>query len=91
MFEHLCFTSVQSAKWLDDMDLGFIGVVKKASRQYPMAQLQNKHFTRRGDCYGLVLVDEGLSEMIAFEWVDQQRRCFIASSVYLEEGEAVLR
>ena len=49
------------------MDLGFIGVVKKASRQYPMAQLQNKHFTRRGDCYGLVLVDEGLSEMIAFE------------------------
>ena len=45
-------------KSLEEMGLGFIGVVKQTSRQYPMVHLQRKEFTCRGDCYSLVSVDE---------------------------------
>ena len=43
------FYSEKYENALDYMDLGFIGVSKQASQQYPMSHLQRKDFTRGGD------------------------------------------
>ena len=42
------FSSGKSIKAFEDMGLGFIGVVKQASRQYPMGHLKSKYFNSRG-------------------------------------------
>ena len=39
----------------------------------------------------MVLVDEGVPEMMVFAWVDRDRRYFIATIGSLEEGQVVLR
>ena len=57
---------MQSKKSLYEMVLGLIVVLKQASCQYPMAHLQRKEFTRSVSCYGLMSVDEGVPEMLAF-------------------------
>ena len=58
-----------------------------------MAHMKRKYFTSRGDCYGLVseAVNEGVLEMMAFSWVDCNRRHLIATRESLEEGHAVSR
>ena len=68
------------------MVLGLIGVLKKASSKYTMEHLKSKEFTRRGDCYVLVLVGEGVPAMMTFAWVYQDRLCLITRKVSLEEG-----
>ena len=65
---------MQPAEALEEIGLGFIGVVKQTLRQYPMGHLQRKEFNCRGDCYSLVSVDEGVTEMVTFAWVDRNRR-----------------
>ena len=71
------------------MGLDFIGVVKQASHQYPMAHLQIKEFNQRVYCYGLVLLDEVVTEMMTCVWFYRYRRYLTRGS--LEEGLAVLR
>ena len=85
------FSSVKYAKQLEDMGLVFNGAANKLSRQYPMLNIQRKKFFYRGYYYNLVLVDEGMSEIMEFEWVDRNRRCFIATRESLDEGQAVSR
>ena len=51
---NLHFASLPYAKQLEEMCIGFIGVVKQESCQYTMTNLQRKYFTRRGNFYGLV-------------------------------------
>ena len=57
---------MQYEKSLGNMGIVFIDVVKKVSCQYSLPHLQRKEFTLRGDCYGLVSVDEGVPEMMSF-------------------------
>ena len=73
-------------KALEKVDLGLVGVVNQASCQYLMA-----HMNLRGYCYGLVLVYEGVLEMMEFSWVDRDMRYFIVKIRSIEEGQAVLR
>ena len=39
----------------------------------------------------MVSVDEGFTEMVTFAWFDRNRRYFIVTIGYLEEGKAVSR
>ena len=55
------------------MGLGFIGVIKQSSLQYPMAHIKSKEFTGRVNCCGLVSVDEVVPEMMSFSRVDNYR------------------
>ena len=57
------------------MGIVLIGVVKQASRKFTMAHLQRREFTIRGDSYVLVSeeVNEGVSTMVVFAWVDNYR------------------
>ena len=73
------------------MGLGLIGVINKESCQYPIKIMQRKYFTNRSNFYGFVSVDEGLHEMMAFEWVDYDRPYFSVTRVPLDKVKAVLR
>ena len=75
------------------MGLVFIGITNQSSRQYPMEHLKIKYSNRRVDCYGLVseAVDEVLSDMMVFVWIDCNRWCLIATRQSLQEVKVVLR
>ncbi len=82
------FASVQAVEELQRMRLKFIGVVKTSTRRYPMNYLSHLHFHNRGDQHGVVAKDaDGNPNMMAFVWVDRERRYFIASAGSLAEGE----
>ena len=74
------FASVQSLRELRRNGFLFIGVVKTATREFPMAHLQQQVLPSRGDQYSLVHNDEeGRPEMLAYTWVDRERRYFISN------------
>ena len=53
----------------------FIGVVKTATKRFPMKALAEKELHTRGDRYGLVTMDGYKKEsLLAFVWMDRQRR-----------------
>ena len=80
------FASVKSEKPLEDMGLGLIGFVNQASCHHPMAHIKRIYFICKGGCCGLVSVDEKLSEMMEFAWVDRDSCYLIVTEVSLEEG-----
>ena len=59
------FASVQSEISFDGMGLGFVSVFNQAPLQYTMAHLK-RIFSPGVDCYILVLVDEVVTENMAF-------------------------
>ena len=67
------FASVQTAKELLRVGLRFIGVVKTATRMFPMAHLASKELSDRGDRYGVICNNENNNnaELLAFVWVDR--------------------
>ena len=73
------------------MVLGSICVINQTSRQYPMVNLKREYFTCRGYFCGLVheAVDEGVTEIMVFSWVDCNRSYFIATRGSLEEVQDV--
>ena len=75
------------------MGLVFVGVEKQATRKFPMYHLQSKQFTCRGDSSGLVSteVNEGVTEMMMFVWVDCNRKYFVTIIESLEKGHTFLR
>ncbi len=82
------FASVKAVEELQRMRLKFIGVIKTSTRRYPMQYLSHLHFHNRGDRHGVVAKDaDGNPTMMAFVWVDRERRYFIASAGSLAEGE----
>jgi len=82
------FASVATAAEMKRIGLRFIGVVKTATRQYPMAYLSRLELTERGEFKGLVTkAADGTCSMLAFVWMDRDRRYFIANASSLEEGE----
>jgi hypothetical protein len=77
---------------LKQIGLRFIGVVKTAARQYPQSYLAHLEMTDRGDRRGLIAKDvHGTPSMLAFCWMDRDRRYFISSASSLQPGRAYSR
>jgi hypothetical protein len=86
------FSSVAMVEEMARMRLRFIGVVKTATRRYPMDYLSNLVFRNRGERHGVVAKDaDNNVNMMAFVWMDRERRYFIASAGSLAEGEPYIR
>ena len=89
------FASVTAAELLHMNGLRFIGVVKTATRKFPMAHLAAQELENRGDRYGLVrrksAEDKDECDLLSFVWMDQDRRYFIASASSLSPAEDMRR
>eukprot|EP00978_Attheya_sp_CCMP212_P007953 scaffold18506_cov37-Attheya_sp.AAC.1 len=74
------------------MGIRFIGVVKTATRHFPLAYLSNLELENRGDRSGLIHYGpDGLPSLLSFVWMDRNRWYFIASGASLQEGEEYIR
>ena len=81
------FASVQTAEELLQHGLRFIGVVKTATRKYPMRFLSEFELQRHGDYKGVFMKDgNGSPSLFAFVWMDRDRRYFISSVSNLSPG-----
>jgi hypothetical protein len=82
------FASVPTVKLFNLHGMQFVGVVKTATRNYRMRFLSPVKLNHRGDRKGLVSngLQTGDPTMLAFVWMDRQRRYFIASTPSLEAG-----
>ena len=86
------FASVPAALMLSRNGMRFIGVVKTATRQYPMGYLQRVELQDRGDRKGLVTRgSDGQPSLLAFVWMDRQRRYFISTASSLDAGAPYAR
>ena len=87
------FASVQAALRLKSIGLRFIGTIKTATREFPMAHLANKVMADgRGDRYGLLSRDNNTgTSMLAFCWIDRDRRYFITTCSSLADGPPCMR
>ena len=84
------FTSVNAVTVLRMMGLHFIGVVKTATKKFPMSYLSNLELVQRGDYKGLVARGtDGQPTMLSFVWMDRDRRYFITSASSLDSGYSV--
>ena len=69
------------------MGLRFIGVVKTATKKFPMSYLSNLELVQQGDYKGLVARGtDGQPTMLSFVWMDRDRRYFVASASSLDSG-----
>ena len=87
------FASVQAAQELYKIGLRFIGIVKTATRHFPMSFLSQIEFNKRGEWYGLSHAGTTGSDpdLIAFTWVDRNRRFFISSCSSLRVAAPIVR
>jgi hypothetical protein len=88
------FASVTTAIYLKkNAGLRFIGVVKTATKGYPMQYLSNVPLLGgKGDQKGLLSTDtESGTTLLAFVWVDRDRRYFIATAGSLAKGRPIQR
>ena len=86
------FASVGCVRELKRLGLRFIGVVKTATREYPMTYLSSIELSSRGDMSGLVHKDDdGNVDMMSFVWMDRDRHYFISSASSLELGRPFVR
>lgn len=81
------FASVGACEEMARIGLRFIGVVKTATRRFPQTYLSALELVERGDRCGLIAKDpDGIPKMLAFVWMDRNRRYFIANTSSLQEG-----
>ena len=81
------FASVNAVTVMRTMGLRFIGVVKTATKKFPMSYLSNLELVQRGDYKGLVARGtDGQPTMLSFVWMDRDRRYFVASASSLDSG-----
>ena len=79
--------SVNAVTVMRMMGLHFIGVVKMATKKFPMSYLSNLELVQCGDYKGLVARGtDGQPTMLSFIWMDQDCRYFIASASSLDSG-----
>ena len=88
----LYFASVGCCEELKRIGLRFIGVVKTATKRFPMQYLSQIELENRGEFSGLVCRDHsGDPKFLSFVWMDRERRYFISSASSLQEGEPYSR
>jgi Transposase IS4 len=86
------FASVQAAKRLMSIGLRFIGTVKTATKEYPMAYLASKEMPHgRGDRHGVLSKTDCGTTLLAYCWVDRDRRYFISTCSSLAAGPPCIR
>ena len=69
------------------MGLHFIGVVKTATKKFPMSYLSNLEVVQHGDYKGLVARGtDGQPTMLLFIWMDRDCCYFVASASSLDSG-----
>ena len=87
------YASVQAALRLWSIGLRFIGTVKTATREFPMPYLAGRVMgDGRGDRHGVVSKDLASgATMLAFCWVDRERRYFISTCSSLAPGPMCVR
>ena len=62
--------------------------MKTATRQFPQQHLSNVEMRSRGEMRGVVAKDvNGIPSMLAFCWMDRDRRHFISSASSLRQGQ----
>ena len=81
------FASVNAVTVMRMIGLRFIGVVKTATKKFPMSYLSNLELVQCGDYKGLVARGtDGQPTMLSFVWMDWDRRYFGASMSLLDSG-----
>ena len=81
------FASLNAVTVMRTMGLRFIGVVKMATKKFPMSYLSNLELVQHGDYKGLVARGtNGQPTMLSFIWMDRKCRYFIASASLLDSG-----
>lgn len=87
------FASVSAALRLKSIGLRFIGVIKTATKEYPMRYLASIPLPGgRGSRKGLLSTDgDSGTQLLSFVWVDRDRRYFISTCSSLEEGSSIIR
>jgi Transposase IS4 len=87
------FSSVQTALECKKVKMRYIGVVKTATKNYPMNHLSKVKLMFKGDRSGVIAIDEANNkpELLAIVWRDWDRRYFIASALSMAEGRPVSR
>lgn len=87
------FASVATAVECMKKGNNFTGCVKTATKEFPMQELDDHVFVRRGERKALAHIDEHSKNtiMLAWVWLDRNRRFFITSAHGLEEGEVIFR
>jgi len=74
------FASLTAAQQLLAMGLRFIGVVKTATRGFPMGPMTATPLRERGEHMSYThMKADGVTDLMAVLWVDRERRYFIAS------------
>ena len=86
------FASVATAQQLLGMGLRFIGVVKTATRGFPMASMSTAPLGARGEHFSYKYTSaDGVTDLMAVVWVDRERRYFIASASSTIPGKPYTR
>ena len=81
------FTSINAVRVMRTMGLYFIGVVKTATKKFPISYLSNLELVQRGNYKGLVARGtDGQPTMLSFIWMDRDRRYLVASVSSLDFG-----
>ena len=80
------FASVPCALEMRAIGLRFIGVIKTATKQYPQQFLSNIELHNRGDYKGVISEGADGYKLLAFVWVDRNRRYFISNCSSLQTG-----
>ena len=81
------FASINAVTVMRMMGLHFIGVVKTATKKFPMSYLSNLELVQHGDYKGLVARGtDGQPTMLLSVWMDRDRHYFIASVSSLDSG-----
>ena len=82
------FASVKTCIKLHSHGFNFIGVVKTATRQYPMDHLKGLEVQQRGEHKSVFSFGEDKQKMLlAVLWVDCERRYFIGNAEGVDQGE----
>ena len=87
------FSSVQTAIKCKEKKMRYIGVVKTATKNYPMSHLSTIELEVKGERAGVIAKNETTDnpEYLAFVWRDRDRRYFIASGSSMADGTPVSR
>jgi hypothetical protein len=89
------YSSVSTAQELLQRRLRFIGVVKTATRKFPMAYLQTLEMDERGEHKGLytprVDTEPNTPGLMALVWMDRERRYFVSSCSNVSPGQPYTR
>jgi hypothetical protein len=86
------FASVSCADEMRRIGLKFIGVVKTATKKFPKPWLSAYEMVNRGERKGLIVKDDsGRAILMAYVWMDRDRRYFITNTSSLSEGRPYIR